>query len=338
MREDKSILKAQNLTVGYSSKKEQKQVLSGLNLELAEASLTCLLGPNGSGKSTLIRTLTQIQKPLTGTVQLSGQDLGSYSAKALAKKVSLVLTDRTAPGNLTAYALVSLGRFPYTSWMGTLNQSDQELILHAMEQTGTLAFANRHIGELSDGERQKVMIARALVQDTDVIFLDEPTAHLDLPNRIEIFHLLRELAHQSGRAILLSTHEMDMAISHADRLWLVNEVGIEAGLPEDLVLSGALERAFIKEGLQFDYLKGSFQRSLKAVAPKVTLSGPEILVRWTRNALERKGYQVYDSATTKILISGALGAATWQIKGVPTACKNIEELLINIDNTHEEND
>ncbi len=337
MREDKSILKAQNLTVGYSSKKEQKQVLSGLNLELAEASLTCLLGPNGSGKSTLIRTLTQIQKPLTGTVQLSGQDLGSYSAKALAKKVSLVLTDRTAPGNLTAYALVSLGRFPYTSWMGTLNQSDQELILHAMEQTGTLAFANRHIGELSDGERQKVMIARALVQDTDVIFLDEPTAHLDLPNRIEIFHLLRELAHQSGRAILLSTHEMDMAITHADKLWLVNEGGITAGLPEDLVLQGELERAFQKEGLQFDYSKGSFQRSPNDKAIRISLEGPDVLVRWTRNALERKGYQIEPNANQKITVSGQLQAAQWQLQGQETTYKNIEELLNFIDYTNEEN-
>ena len=246
MTDSKTIVSINNLSVGYLSGKEEKVVLSGLNLGLKQASLTCLLGPNGSGKSTLIRTLTQIQKPLTGSVQLDGSDLSGYSSKDLAKKVSLVLTDRTAPGNLTAYALVSLGRFPYTSWMGTLNARDKELIAQAMEQTGTLAFANRHIGELSDGERQKVMIARALVQDTDIIFLDEPTAHLDLPNRIEIFHLLRELAHESGRAILLSTHEMDMAISHADRLWLVNERGIEAGLPEDLVLAGALEKAFIK--------------------------------------------------------------------------------------------
>jgi len=336
--ENKTIVSINNLSVGYTTGKDEKVVLSGLNLQLQQASLTCLLGPNGSGKSTLIRTLTQIQKPLNGNVKLDELDLTTYSAKQLSKKVSLVLTDRTAPGNLTAYALVSLGRFPYTSWMGNLSGHDKELIVHAMEQTGTLPFANRHIGELSDGERQKVMIARALVQDTDIIFLDEPTAHLDLPNRIEIFHLLRELAHQSGRAILLSTHEMDMAISHADKLWLVDEGGIQAGLPEDLVLSGALEKAFIREGLQFDYLKGSFQRTPSSEAPKIALEGAEVLVRWTRNALERNGFEIDPSANKKILITGSPNAATWQMEGESALYQNLETLLIKLDNTHEEKD
>lgn len=330
MTEAKTILKVNDLTVGYQSKKATKEVLSGLNLSLMPSSLTCLLGPNGSGKSTLIRTLTQIQKPLTGNVILDAKALETYSTKALAKKVSLVLTDRTAPGNLTAYALVSLGRFPYTSWMGALDNADKELIVHAMEQTGTLAFANRHIGELSDGERQKVMIARALVQDTEMIFLDEPTAHLDLPNRIEIFHLLRELAHQSGKAILLSTHEMDMAISHADKLWLLNNGGITAGLPEDLVLQGALEKAFQKEGLQFDYMKGSFLRASPEDAPKIAVDGPEILVRWTCNALERKGYQIDPAAHKKIIVSGQPQAASWQVAGETTTYQSLETLLINI--------
>ena len=321
-----------HLSVGYPLGKTEKVVLSGLDLQLERASLTCLLGPNGSGKSTLIRTLTQIQKPLTGQVQLAGSDLSTYSAKQLAKKVSLVLTDRTAPGNLTAYGLVSLGRFPYTSWMGNLGPKDRDLIYQAMERTGTIPFANRHIGELSDGERQKVMIARALVQDTDLIFLDEPTAHLDLPNRIEIFHLLQTLAHESGRAILLSTHEMDMAISHADKLWLVHQGGIRAGLPEDLILDRTLESAFQKEGLQFDYLKGGFQKSPDPMAPCIALEGPEILVRWTRNALERKGFRIDPKATQTITITGSPQAACWQWKGESRTYDKLETLLINIDN------
>lgn len=326
-----TILKTSDLTVGYKSKKGEKAILSGLNLALNKGDLTCLLGPNGSGKSTLIRTLTSIQKSLTGTVEIDGRPLESYSQKELARKISLVLTDRSAPGNLTGYALVSLGRFPYTSWMGTLSQSDKELIHHAMESTGTLAFADRHIGELSDGERQKIMIARALVQDTEMIFLDEPTAHLDLPNRIEIFHLLQELAHQSHKAILLSTHEMDMALSSADKLWLVtNENTIQSGLPEDLVLNGELEKAFVRESLEFDYETGGFRRKSEETRAQVALKGPEILKRWTRSALERKGFKVVEEAYLRIDISGSLEAPEWTTNKDNNTYKTIEALLLNI--------
>ena len=151
--------------------------------------LTCLLGPKRAGKSTLIRTISGVQKPLEGYSYLGNNLIDRYSKKDLAKELSLVLTDKSAPANLTVYALVSLGRFPYTSWMGSLNAFDQEIIQWVLENTGMLEMANRHIGELSDGELQKALIARALVQDTDVVILDEPTAHLDAPNRIEIFHL-----------------------------------------------------------------------------------------------------------------------------------------------------
>ncbi len=317
--------------MGYKSKKEEKAVLSGLGLILRKGDLTCLLGPNGSGKSTLIRTLTSIQKPLKGSVAIDNRPLESYSQKELARKISLVLTDRSAPGNLTGYALVSLGRFPYTSWMGTLSQSDKELIHYAMECTGTLAFANRHIGELSDGERQKIMIARALVQDTEMIFLDEPTAHLDLPNRIEIFHLLQELAHNSDKAILLSTHEMDMALSSADKLWLVtNENTIQSGLPEDLVLNGQLEKAFSRESLEFDYETGGFRRKSGEFKAQVAIKGPEVLKRWTRSALERKGFKVVEEAYLRIDISGSPDAPEWTTNKDNKTYKTIEALLLNI--------
>lgn len=331
MTAKKTILTSSGLAVGYASKKEPKTILSGLNLNLNKGQLTCLLGPNGSGKSTLIRTLTSIQKPLSGTVDIDGKPLINYSQKELARKISLVLTDRSAPGNLTGYALVSLGRFPYTSWMGTLSESDKELIHHAMESTGTLAFANRHIGELSDGERQKIMIARALVQDTQMIFLDEPTAHLDLPNRIEIFHLLQELAHQSEKAILLSTHEMNMALSSADKLWLVtNEHTIRTGLPEDLVLNGQLEKAFTRESLEFDYETGGFRRKSEESKAQVAISGPEILKRWTRSALERNGFKVVQEAYLRIDISGSAEAPEWTTNKDKNTYKTIEELLLNI--------
>lgn len=331
MSTSKTILSTQGLRAGYNSGKEEKVLFSRLDLKLNKGELTCLLGPNGSGKSTLIRTLTGIQKPLSGTVSIAGRQLNTYAQKELARSISLVLTDRNAPGNLTGYALVSLGRFPYTSWMGRLSEADKELIHQAMASTGTLAFANRHIGELSDGERQKIMIARALVQDTEMIFLDEPTAHLDLPNRIEIFHLLRELAHQSDKAILLSTHEMNMALSSADKLWLVtNEQAIAAGLPEDLVLCGELEKAFTRESLVFDYKTGGFLRKHEGEKRVVAISGPEILYHWTRSALERNGFKVMNEAYLRIDISGTRESPEWATNQNEKTYKTIEQLLLNI--------
>ncbi|MGW8121650.1 ABC transporter ATP-binding protein [Roseivirga echinicomitans] len=334
MSEIRTILSTRSLTVGYKDKKQVKSVLSNLNLSLEKGKLTCLLGTNGAGKSTLMRTIGGIQKPLAGDIFMQGKPLESIDAKTLSKQLSLVLTDRTAPGNLTVYALVSLGRFPYTSWLGTLSQKDKDIIFMAMEATGTLEFANKHIGELSDGERQKVMIARTLAQDTEVIFLDEPTAHLDLPNRMEIFHLLRELAVKSNKAILLTSHELDMALANADHLWLINQnQSIDAGLPEDLVLSGALEEAFKREHLRFDYELGGFKRISKNVKTRIKLTGEAILIRWTRSALERAGYEVtQENSSIEIKVSGTLKAPLWHLNSNDITYKSISELLNRINN------
>lgn len=179
----KELLHIENASVGYG----QKVVLDTLNLSLKSDELTVLLGPNGSGKSTLIRSISGVQKLLGGRVCLKDIDLTDYQIKKLAHEISLVLTDNLAPGNLSVFSLVALGRFPYTSWLGSLSQADEEVIQWAIQSAGVEEFANRQLGELSDGEKQKVMIARALAQEADLMILDEPTAHLDSPNRIEIF-------------------------------------------------------------------------------------------------------------------------------------------------------
>lgn len=319
-----SILTSSDLAVGYKG----KTVLSALNLDLSVGQLTCLLGPNGSGKSTLIRTLSGIQKPLSGSVTLEGRLIGHISQKERAQKLSLVLTDRLAPGNLTAYALVSLGRFPYTSWMGSLNDSDKQLIQWAMEVTDTVRFANRHVGELSDGEKQKVMIARALVQDTDIIILDEPTAHLDSPNRIEIFHLLRQLSLEAGKTILVSTHEIDMAIEHGNDMWLVMpDQHIKRGVPEDLILSGAMEKAFGSHSLVFDHQKGRFRKS-KHTTEGHEIIGDPIHVKWTQSALER----LTVSKALKIEIQTETKQPVWILDGHDVAFDSIESLIKHLKN------
>lgn len=324
------ILHTANLSVGY----KDRTVLSSLNLNLNKGQLTCLLGPNGSGKSTLIRTLAGIQKPLLGMVTLQGKSLREVSPKTLAKQLSLVLTDRVTPGNLTVYGLVSLGRFPYTTWMGSLTGEDKDVIQWALEITGTMQFANRHIGELSDGEKQKVMIARALAQQTDLIILDEPTAHLDSPNRIEIFHLLRELVSSGHRAILISTHDIDTAIANADKLWLVANQSISQGAPEDLVLDGRLEKAFTKEGLSFNYSLGRFEKAINNNGLKVLIKGSSLSAHWTESALRRAGFQPVEhlpQVTIEVLDDGS--TRKWILNN-QLEITTIEELLTKL-NTYE---
>lgn len=320
------ILHTANLSVGYQS----RTVLNSLNLNLEKGQLTCLLGPNGSGKSTLIRTLAGIQKPLLGMVSLLGTNLREVNPKNLAKQLSLVLTDRIAPGNLTVYGLVSLGRFPYTTWMGNLSIEDKNVIRWALDITGTMQFANRHIGELSDGERQKVMIARALAQQTDLIILDEPTAHLDSPNRIEIFHLLRELVSSGEKAILISTHDIDTAIANADKLWLVANESIKQGAPEDMILNGELEKAFAKKGLSFNYSLGRFEKALGNKGLKVLVKGNSLAAHWTENALRRAGFQPVEDAeqaTVEVLVLDS--EPTWILNN-QIKITSIEALLIKL--------
>ena len=317
-----------NLCVGYG----KKRILNNLNLNLRAGELTCLLGPNGSGKSTLIRSISGVQQVLEGQVLLKQKVLSSFSKKDIAREIGLVLTDNQAPGNLTVFALVALGRFPYTSWLGNLSDQDKEVIERSLEAAGVLAMADRHVGELSDGEKQKVMIARALAQETDVLILDEPTAHLDSPNRIEIFHLLKDLAVRSNRAILISTHDIETALTYADILWLVNQGSITTGIPEDLVLKGHLEEAFKTVNVHFSYERGGFVRSIAEKKRPIRLEGDMPIVHWVERALLRSGYFVSPEEGQKITVSGTMSTPEMRIEGSEDIFKNIEQLLSKLKN------
>jgi len=290
------VLRAENLAIGYHlSRREERVVAAGLDVQVEAGEMICLLGPNGAGKSTLMRTLAGLQPALSGDVWLGGSRLQSLSASELARRLSIVLTERVDVGNLSAFGLVSLGRHPYTGWSGGLAESDRVAVRWALDAVGATALAQRPVLELSDGERQKVLIARALAQEPHLILLDEPTAFLDLPRRVEMMGMLRTLARETGKAILLSTHDLDLALRSADRLWLLGGDGLlHAGAPEDLVLSGAFERAFASERVNFDAFSGSF-RIERPAAGIVHLYGEGLSRRWTERALEREGYCV-DSA------------------------------------------
>lgn len=251
-------LTTEALTVGHG----HEPLLRELKLELAKGKLVALLGVNGIGKSTLLRTLAGLQEPLSGRVLVEGKDLYRMLPMDRARTVSVVLSGRPAAGLVDVRTLVGLGRQPWTGVFGKLSTGDEERIEGAMEITAVAPLQHRQVQELSDGELQKVMIARAVAQDTPLLFLDEPTAFLDVANRVKLLELLRTLAGEQGRTILFSTHDLQLALEVSDGLWLIDhERSVWQGAPAEALSSGLLERTFAREGLRFDPLTRSFHIS-----------------------------------------------------------------------------
>ena len=246
------IIQTKNLSIGYFSKKKTKTIASNLNIELTKGKLVCLLGKNGIGKSTLLRTLTKVQPKLNGAVYINNQDLENLNAVDLSKIMSVVLTEKLPENNLSVYELVALGRQPYTNWIGTLNEKDNHYINLAFEQTNTQHLLNNKYNELSDGQLQKVLIARALAQNTEIIVLDEPTAHLDLHHTLETFSLLKKLASEFKKTIIISTHEVNLALQLADELWLMTPSNFISGTTEQLASQNHINQLFESELITYN--------------------------------------------------------------------------------------
>ena len=298
-----SILNTHNLSIGYSKKGKIDTVQSGLNLHLQSGELVCLIGPNGSGKSTLLRTLTGLQKSLAGNTTIDDKEISKLKQREKALMIALVLTERVDIENATVYNLVSLGRHPHSDWWGNITDEEDAIIREAIEMVHLEHKINHNINELSDGERQRAMIAKALAQDTPIIMLDEPTAHLDLPNRVEIMLLLHRLAHTTDKAILLSTHELDLALQAADRIWLISaNQGVECGVPEDLVFNGSFSQAFESKSYFFNAANGNFSMNY-LMSKKVWVSGDKTRMYWTLRALARAGYMVVQGADVQISVT-----------------------------------
>ena len=253
------ILKTKDLSIGYTSKKSKTVVASNINIELKKGTLVGLIGANGIGKSTLLRTLTNVQNPLSGEVYINNTNLLKYAAIDLAKVLSLVLTEPVASKNMSVLELVALGRQPYTNWIGSLSKRDSEIINKALNQTNITELKHKKCFELSDGQLQKVMVTRALAQDTDLIILDEPTTHLDMYHKAYILKLLQRLAIETNKTILFSSHEIDLAIQLCDQLVVMTKTGVVSDAPCNLIKKGTFETLFPKDLIAFDEKTGSFR-------------------------------------------------------------------------------
>ncbi|PAM94034.1 ABC transporter ATP-binding protein [Flavobacterium sp. IR1] len=253
-----TILKTSNLSIGYTSKKATVVIAEQLNLNLVAGKLIALIGANGIGKSTLLRTITGIQHPLQGTVFLNDKNIATYKPLDLAQHLSLVLTEKLPPSNLSVFELVALGRQPYTNWIGTLTQTDIDKVQQALELTQIEHLAQKKHCEISDGQLQKVLIARALAQDTPLIILDEPTTHLDLLHKVSLFKLLKKLTQETNKCILFSTHDIDLAIQLSDEMIIMTPEMVVQDEPQHLISKGSFNTLFKDENITFDTEKGKF--------------------------------------------------------------------------------
>jgi len=277
-------LEGKGLSLGYLQKESRKEVIQGLDFQLIEGELTCLLGPNGVGKSTLVKAILGQIIPWKGELLLENQPLHNFGTEELAKRISVVLTDPVFPGNMTVGQLVALGRTPHTGWLGKLSIEDIEIVEKALSDTKIMDLKDDRLSEISDGQRQKAMIARALAQDGRLMVLDEPTAHLDLVNRFEIMQLLREIAAKKGKSILVVTHDLDIAVETADRFWLMNRGNqLVSGKPEDLIISGEINLLLPGEKYQFSVERGKLEFEHPDVG--LVIFGPKELAFWLKKAL-----------------------------------------------------
>lgn len=328
-------IRINNLSIGYRSKNDTKLVASNITTTIYSGELTCLLGANGVGKSTLLRTLSAFQPRLSGEIALLGHDIQDYSDKELSTIVGVVLTDKCDIRNMSVRELIEMGRSPYTGFWGRLGKEDKRVVEEAIALVRIENLVSRMVHTLSDGERQKVMIAKALAQETPVIYLDEPTAFLDFPSKVEIMQLLHQLTRTTDKTIFLSTHDLELALQIADKIWLMDrDKGISTGTPEDLALSGHLSGFFSRKGIIFDTETGLF-RINNQYKSEIRLVGEGQKYAMARKALQRNG----------IHADSGIESARWIDAGDPSSTSfvlhdsdgqirraaTIEELLLQLE-------
>lgn len=286
------LLETHDLTVGYRSRGQTRAVLRDINVQVAPGGLVCLLGVNGIGKSTLMRTLARMEPALAGSVEINGTDITRMSQYDLARHVAVVLTERVAIGSMPAFKLVELGRYPHVGWSGTLSGADREIVRDAIVAVGAEHLAHREITELSDGERQRIMIARALAQRPAVLLLDEPAAFLDVSARVEMIATLRKLAREQNVAVILSSHDLELSLRMADTIWLIDGAGrMHIGAPEDLLADGSIGAAFSGPNIAFSAGDRTF-KIRNHPHGKAFVDGVGEGVGLARTVMEREGFEI----------------------------------------------
>jgi iron complex transport system ATP-binding protein len=293
MKDHDDILSFKSLRIGYKNGRNVKVILPPLTAGARKGELIAIIGRNGIGKSTLLRTLAGLHPPLEGEISYGGMNVREYSKKDLAQIIGYISTEMVRVNSMRVYDLVALGRFPYTNWFGKIDDKDHRIIMDSIEKTGLTALTERFISELSDGERQKAMIARILAQDADIMVMDEPTAFLDIGSKFEILHLMHLLTQKNGKTIIFSTHDLNVALSQADRIWLILSDGMEEGSPEDLMLRGAFENLFDTSVMKYDPDNGTYS-FVSDSRGDIYVEGTGIMLHYTRKALNRAGFRAMD--------------------------------------------
>ena len=325
-------IRLRDLSIGYPDKHNTKRVAEHLNASIHSGELTCLLGTNGVGKSTLLRTLSAFQPPLGGTIDLLDRPLSTYDDRQLATVIGVVLTEKSDIRNMTVEELVGLGRSPYTGFWGTLKESDRRIVHEAIARVRIEPLTQRMVHTLSDGERQKVMIAKALAQETPIIFLDEPTAFLDFPSKVEVMQLLHNLTHTLQKTVFMSTHDLELALQISDKIWLMDRAnGIAIGTPEDLSLEGKLSSFFSRKGITYDTETGFF-RIDNDYRRQIHLHGHGSRYAMVRKALQRNGIRADRHVADDSLHIDTTGSAgdpfvIHRADGSTQSATNIEALL-----------
>jgi len=307
-----------NLNIGYPATRREPGFSRGNICFSAQSGETvALIGPNGTGKSTLLRTVCGYLPALSGECLLRGKQIQKYNPHELSRMISFVSTETFRVANMSVSALVAYGRFPYTNWTGKLKDTDQKIVAEAMEKAGISHLAQRMVTQVSDGERQRAFIARAVAQDTPVVILDEPTAFLDISNKNEIFHLLHEIARRDGKTVILSTHDMNIALREMDKLWIMTGTENLEGAPEDAMLKGWISRIFSGGNIDFNAEEGDFHFR-KRSSGSICLKGEGTALRLTVRALKRRGYSVNpeEPAGKEILVlqTEEPGACQWELR------------------------
>jgi iron complex transport system ATP-binding protein len=321
------MLELSNCKIGFREGKTDKPLLLNASLNIRKAGMVSLVGMNGSGKTSLLRTIMKIQKLLAGDIRLNGKSIDAIHARQLPLMASFVSTEQLYSGEMRVDELVALGRYPFANWIGNLAEEDYRIIRDAIDKTGLTGLGKKKIRQLSDGERQRTMIARALAQNTPLVLLDEPTAFLDVPHKIEIIGLLRKLCN-TGKTVFFSTHDIELAIKTSDKIALIHDQNLYSGTPEDMILSGLL-----------DMFSMNTVNELNATGPSVYMprkNDKTSSVTWTIHALNRCNISISDENPSNslpvITVHEENEGIIWNLhrNGQNLLCKSIEELLSHL--------